>query len=100
MQTFKPSSLLEDLASCKHLNYQAYSSTSKKVSIHFNTNTCGKDVINFGIIDHYKAWISKHFNMISINKKTIVYDLRQWQQKNAKINIRSNACINPPSSNA
>jgi hypothetical protein len=73
MQTFKLSGLLEDLASCKHLSCQAYSSTSKKVSIHFNTNTCGKDVINFGILDHYKAWISKHFNMISTNKNLRIY---------------------------
>jgi hypothetical protein len=79
MQTFKLSSLLEDLASCKHLSCQAYSGTSKKVSIHFNTNTCGKDVINFGILDHYKAWISKHFNMISTNKNLWIYSRsRKW----------------------
>jgi hypothetical protein len=73
MQTFKLSGLLKDLASCKHLSYQAYLSTSKKVSIHFNTNTCAKDVINFGIIDHYKTWISKHFNMISTSKNLGIY---------------------------
>jgi hypothetical protein len=69
MQRFKLSGLLEDLASSKHLSCQAYSRTSKTMSIYFNTNTCGKDVINFEIIDHYKSWIFKHFNMISTNKK-------------------------------
>jgi hypothetical protein len=69
MQTFKRSSLLQDLTSCKHLSCQAYSSTSKKVSIHFNTNTCDNDATNFGIVDHYKDWISKHFNMIRTNIK-------------------------------
>jgi hypothetical protein len=77
MKTFKLSGLLEDLASCKHLSCQVYSSSSKKVSIYFNTNTCDKDVINFGIPDRYKAWISKHFNMISTNKNLRIYSPRR-----------------------
>jgi hypothetical protein len=80
MKKFKRSGLLEDLASSKHLRCQAYSSTSKKVSIHFNKNTCGRDIINFGRIDHCKA-------------KTML-------EENAKTNIQTNSSINPPSRNA
>ena len=33
-----------------------------------------QNIINFGIIDQFKLWISKHFNMNSTNKKNTVDD--------------------------
>ena len=61
---------------CQYISIQIQRSNNNNSS----TNKINKSqykVINFGIIDHYKPWISKHFNMTSTSKKGTIYDLRQ-----------------------
>jgi hypothetical protein len=94
MKTFKLSGLFKDLALCKHLSCQAYSSTSKKfqcskpsVCKHFNTNRNNKNIkkqrrcSELSVCKHFSKNVIKNKKERLSSKLWISKHLQHWEQR-------------------